>query len=70
MSTISNFIEVEDEGFIKDPILTKQILDSLTPAQHEYLETTRKPLLNPVTGDMVIPMVTQNEIAKLVINIY
>lgn len=64
---ISSLIESEDT--YKDPILTKKILDGLSIEQHNRLENGQC-LFNPATGDMIVPMVTQNQIAKVIINIF
>jgi len=58
------------DGEIKDPIITKEILDKLTPAQNLHLESGRL-LINPITGDTIVPIqVTQTQIARIVINLY
>ena len=58
------------DGEVKDPIITKEILDKLTPAQNKILESGRL-LINPITGDTIVPIqVSQNQIARIVINIY
>ena len=54
---------------VKDPLVTKQILDSLSPQQNQQLDAGR-PLLNPITGDMIVPIVTQNQIAKIIVNVF
>ena len=58
------------DGEIKDPIFTKEILDKLTPAQNEILNQGRL-LINPITGDTIVPIkVSQNQIAKIIVNIF
>ena len=49
--------------------LTKKILDGLTPRQNKMLESGRL-LINPVNGDMVVPVMRQGGIAKIIVNIY
>ena len=67
MSTAFSFLS---EGEIKDPIFTKEILDKLTPAQNEMLKKGRL-LINPITGDTIVPIrVTQNQIARVIVNIF
>lgn len=60
-----------DEGSeIKNPILTKEILNSLSKKQHNMLNQGRM-LINPMTGDTIVPIrVNQNQIAKIIVNIY
>lgn len=60
---------ITDDDLIKDPLVTKKILDGLTPYQNKKLDEG-KLLFNPVTGDMVVPMMTQNGIAKIIVNIF
>jgi hypothetical protein len=61
---------LSDGEVIKDPIFTKEILDKLTPAQNEMLEKGRL-LINPITGDTVVPIrVSQNQIARIIVNIF
>ena len=67
MSTIYSLLD--SPNGIKDPKVTKQILESLSPYQHQQLDGGR-PLLNPITGDMIVPIVTQNQIAKIIVNIF
>jgi hypothetical protein len=67
MNNIYNYIT--DDDLIKDPLITKEILDRLTPRQNKMLDEGRL-LFNPVTGDMVVPMMTQNGIAKIIVNIF
>lgn len=58
------------EGEVKDPIITKEILAKLTPAQNAKLNEG-KLLINPITGDTIVPIkVSQNQIAKIIVNIY
>jgi len=58
------------DGEIKDPIFTKEILGKLTPAQNARLDSGRI-LVNPITGDAIVPIqVTQNQIAKIIVNIF
>ena len=58
------------DGEIQDPIITKEILSKLTPAQNKRLESGQL-LINPITGDTIVPIqVTQTQIARIVINIY
>lgn len=60
---------ITDDDLVKDPLITKKILDGLTPRQNKMLDDG-KLLFNPVTGDMVVPMMTQNGIAKIIVNIF
>jgi len=58
------------EGEVKDPIITKEILAKLTPAQNAKLNEG-KLLINPITGDTIVPIkVSQNQIAKIIVNIF
>jgi len=58
------------DGEIKDPIFTKEILAKLTPAQNSKLDRGAI-LINPITGDAIVPIqVTQNQIAKIIVNIF
>jgi hypothetical protein len=58
------------EGEVKDPIITKEILAKLTPAQNAKLNNGRL-LINPITGDTIVPIqISQNQIAKIIVNIY
>lgn len=58
------------DGELKDPIITKEILAKLTPAQNARLNSGRM-LINPVTGDTIVPIrVGQNQIAKIIVNIF
>ena len=67
MNNIYNYIT--DDDLVKDPLITKEILDRLTPRQNTMLDEGRL-LLNPVNGDMIVPMMTQNGIAKIIVNIF
>lgn len=67
MNNIYNYIT--DDDLVKDPLITKEILDRLTPRQNKMLDEGRL-LLNPVNGDMIVPMMTQNGIAKIIVNIF
>lgn len=67
MNNIYNYIT--DDDLVKDPLITKEILDRLTPHQNKMLDEGRL-LLNPVNGDMIVPMMTQNGIAKIIVNIF
>ena len=60
---------ISDTDLIKDPLITKKILEGLTPYQNKKLEEG-KLLLNPVNGDMIVPIMTQNGIAKIIVNIF
>jgi hypothetical protein len=61
---------LSDGDVVKDPIFTKEILDKLTPAQNKMLEQGRL-LINPLTGDTIVPIrVSQNQIARVIVNIY
>ena len=61
---------LSDGDVIKDPIFTKEILEKLTPAQNKMLEQGRL-LINPITGDTIVPIrVSQNQIARIIINIF
>jgi hypothetical protein len=58
------------ESEVQDPLITKRILESLTAAQNKMLNDGRL-LINPITGDTIVPIrVSQNQIARIVINIY
>lgn len=63
------FSYITDTDLIKDPISTKKILESLTQRQNKMLDEG-KMLLNPINGDMVVPVMTQNGIAKIIVNIF
>ena len=67
MNSIYNYIT--DDSLVKDPLVTKKIIDGLTPRQNKKLQEGRL-LLNPVNGDMIVPVVTQNGIAKIIVNIF
>jgi hypothetical protein len=67
MNSIYNYIT--DDSLVKDPLVTKKILEGLTPRQNKKLEEGRL-LLNPINGDMIVPVVTQNGIAKIIVNIF
>jgi hypothetical protein len=60
---------ITDDDLIKDPLITKKILERLTPAQLEKLDKGQL-LLNPVNGDLIVPVMTQNGIAKIIVNIF
>jgi hypothetical protein len=60
---------ITDDNLIKDPLVTKKILEGLTPYQKKKLDEGRL-LLNPVNGDMIVPIMTQNGIAKIIVNIF
>ena len=66
---IHNYITYDNDNVIKDPLITKEILSQLTPAQNTMLNKG-KLLFNPVNGDMIVPMMTQNGIAKIIVNIF
>ena len=67
MNNIYNYIS--DDDLVKDPLITKEILERLTPRQNKMLDEGRL-LFNPVNGDMIVPMMTQNGIAKIIVNIF
>jgi hypothetical protein len=69
MNNIYNYISDNDDSIIKDPLITKEILAQLTPAQNRFL-SKGKMLFNPINGDMIVPMMTQNGIAKIIVNIF
>lgn len=60
---------ISDTDLIKDPLITNKILEGLTPIQNKQLNEGRL-LLNPVNGDMIVPIMTQNGIAKIIVNIF
>lgn len=60
---------ITDDNLIKDPLITKKILEGLTPLQNKQLNEGRL-LLNPINGDMIVPIMTQNGIAKIIVNIF
>jgi len=58
------------ESEVQDPLITKKILESLTKKQNEMLNEGRL-LINPITGDTIVPIrVSQNQIARIVVNIF
>lgn len=58
------------EAEVQDPLITKKILEALTEAQNKMLNEGRL-LINPITGDTIVPIrVSQNQIARIVINIF
>ena len=66
MSSALSFIS---EGEIRDPLITNEILNSLTPAQDEMLKRG-KLLYNPISGDLIVPVrITQTHIARIVVNL-
>ena len=67
MNNIYNYIT--DDDLVKDPLITKEILERLSPRQNKMLNEG-KLLFNPVNGDMIVPMMTQNGIAKVIVNIF
>lgn len=67
MISIESFIT--DDELIKNPLVTKKILERLTPSQQKKLDEG-KILLNPVNGDMIVPVMTQNGISKIIVNIF
>jgi len=60
---------ISDDELIKDPNVTKKILERLTPAQNKMLDNGQM-LLNPINGDMIVPMMTQNGIARIIVNVF
>ena len=60
---------ITDDTLIKDSIAAQRIIDNLTPQQTKQLDSGET-LLNPINGDIIVPMVTQNGIAKMIINIF
>jgi len=60
---------ITDDNLIKDPLVTKKILEGLTPYQKKKLDEG-KLLLNPINGDMIVPIMTQNGIAKIIVNVF
>ena len=61
---------ITDDALIKDPLITKKILEGLTPQQNKKLNEGRM-LINPITGDTIVPIkVSQNQIAKIIVNIF
>ena len=67
MNNIYNYIT--DDDLVKDPLITKEILERLTPRQNKMLDEGRL-LFNPVNGDIIVPIMTQNGIAKIIVNIF
>lgn len=66
MSNSLNFIS---DGELRDPIITNEILNSLTPAQNEMLKRGRM-IYNPISGDLIVPVqITQTQIARIVVNL-
>ena len=58
------------EAEVQDPLITQKILESLTEAQNQMLNEGRL-LINPITGDTIVPIrVSQNQIARIVVNIF
>jgi hypothetical protein len=58
------------EAEVQDPLITQKILESLSAAQNQMLNEG-KLLINPITGDTIVPIrVSQNQIARIVINIF
>ena len=58
------------ESEVQDPLITKKILESLTKEQNQMLNEGRL-LINPITGDTIVPIrVSQNQIARIVVNIF
>jgi len=60
---------ITDDDLVKNPLIVKEILESLTPRQQKMLDEGRL-LLNPINGDMIVPVMTQNGIAKIIVNIF
>ena len=60
---------ITDDNLIKDPLVTKKILEALSPREQKMLDEG-KMLLNPVNGDLIVPVMTQNGIAKIIVNIF
>lgn len=60
---------ITDDNLIKDPLITKNILDGLSLREQKLLDEG-KMLLNPVNGDLIVPVMTQNGIAKIIVNIF
>jgi hypothetical protein len=55
-------------GEVRDPIITKEILSSLTQKQNEMLEQGRM-IYNPISGDLIVPINVQGTIARVIINL-
>jgi hypothetical protein len=60
---------ITDDNLIKDPLVTKKILEGLSPREQKLLDEG-KMLLNPVNGDLIVPIMTQSGIAKIIVNIF
>jgi hypothetical protein len=60
---------ITDDDLVKDPLITKKILEGLSPREQKMLDEG-KMLLNPVNGDLIVPVMTQNGIAKIIVNIF
>lgn len=60
---------ITDDNLIKDPLITKKILDGLSLREQKLLDEG-KMLLNPVNGDLIVPVMTQSGIAKIIVNIF
>ena len=60
---------ITDDDLVKDPLITKKILEGLSPREHKMLDEG-KMLLNPVNGDLIVPIMTQSGIAKIIVNIF
>ena len=60
---------ITDDDLIKDPLITKKILDGLSPREKQMLDEG-KMLLNPINGDLIVPIMTQSGIAKIIVNIF
>lgn len=55
-------------GQIQDPIITKEILASLTAEQNKMLDDG-KMIYNPISGDLIVPINVQGTIAKVIVNL-
>jgi hypothetical protein len=60
---------ITDDDLVKDPLVTKKVLEGLSPRENKLLDEG-KMLLNPVNGDLIVPVMTQNGIAKIIVNIF
>lgn len=60
---------ISDDELIKDPNVTKKILERLTTVQNKMLDNGQM-LLNPINGDMIVLMMAQNEIARIIVNVF
>lgn len=60
---------ITDDDLVKDPLITKKILEGLSPREQKMLDEG-KMLLNPVNGDLIVPIMTQSGIAKIIVNIF